>query len=294
MTRVETGSRLHFGLFNLGQGPRRFGGVGLIIEDPATTVTVQSAAAWSATGPLADRALAFARLMTTAPQAIRVERAAPEHVGLGTGTQLALAVGKAICPDVDATELATRLGRGQRSAVGTHGFQLGGFIVEGGKETETVSPLVERCAFPEDWRIVLIGPGTDQGLHGGPERRAFEELKRQEASAELDQLVMHILLPALVGRDLQTFGEALHDFNRRVGERFAPVQGGPYARPEWVDFLRRQGVRGVGQSSWGPTLFAVTEADRAEPLRQSLQAHFGLGEHDVWVTKARNRGATLA
>ena len=262
MIRVETGSRLHFGLFNLGQGPRRFGGVGLMIEAPATSVTVQPAAAWSADGPLAERALAFARLVTTEPQAIRVERAAPEHVGLGTGTQLALAVAKAIRPALEATELAGLLGRGQRSAVGIHGFQLGGFLVEGGKETEAVSPLVERCAFPDDWRIVLIGPGTGQGLHGGPERRAFEELQRQEASAELDQLVMHVLLPALAGRDLETFGEALFDFNRRVGERFAPVQGGPYVRPEWVDFLRRQGIRGVGQSSWGPTLFAVTEAER--------------------------------
>jgi beta-RFAP synthase len=294
MTRVETGSRLHFGLFNLGQGPRRFGGIGLMIEEPATIVTVQPAASWSASGPLAERALAFARLMTTEPQAIRVERAAPEHIGLGTGTQLALAVGKAICPDVDATELAGRLGRGQRSAVGTHGFQLGGFIVEKGKDTEAVSPLVERWAFPEDWRIVLIGPGTEQGIHGAPERRAFEELQRHETSAELGQMVLQVLLPALVSGDLQTFGEALYDFNRRVGERFAPVQGGPYARPERVDFLRRQGVRGVGQSSWGPTLFAVTEAERAEPLRQALLTHFGLPERDVWVSRARNRGATLA
>ena len=96
MTRVATGSRLHFGLFNLGIGPRRFGGAGLMIENPETVVTVRPADSWSASGPLAERALAFAQRLTSEPRTIVVEKAAHEHAGLGCGTQLAFAVGRAI------------------------------------------------------------------------------------------------------------------------------------------------------------------------------------------------------
>ena len=44
---------------------------------------------------------------------------------------------------------------------------------------------------------------------------------------------------------------------RSVGEYFRPVQGGPYADPlvtELVGWLRSVGVRGVAQTSWGPTI----------------------------------------
>src|SRR6185437_1004041 len=73
----------------------------------------------------------------------------------------------------------------------------------------------------------------------------------------LCRLVLLGLLPALVERDADAFGEAVYEFNARVGEAFAPVQGGVYASAriaELVAFVRGQGVRGVGQSSWGPKI----------------------------------------
>ena len=70
------------------------------------------------------------------------------------------------------------------------------------------------------------------------------------------------MVPALIEKDLEVFGEAVYDFNARVGEAFAPVQGGIYADSRIADvigFVRRQGARGVGQSSWGPAVFAVVD-----------------------------------
>src|SRR5262249_56077258 len=55
-------------------------------------------------------------------------------------------------------------------------------------------------------------------------------------------------------------GGGVQEFNGRAGEPFAAAQGGPYASSEIADLIaevRRAGVRGVGQSSWGPTVFAV-------------------------------------
>jgi beta-RFAP synthase len=111
----------------------------------------------------------------------------------------------------------------------------------------------------------------------------------------LCRLVLLGLLPALAERDLDAFGEALYDFNRRVGVGFAPVQGGSYASPriaELVSFVRGEGIRGVGQSSWGPTVFAVTsDDDRARSLKERICTRFGLDESEVIITHANNRGA---
>src|SRR5437879_911276 len=106
MIRVTAPSRLHFGLFALPSGRdavgRSFGGVGLMIDEPGVQLRIRPATVWSSEGPSAPRALESAqRFMSTLPNdescrafQIVVEKSAPEHAGLGTGTQLALAVAK--------------------------------------------------------------------------------------------------------------------------------------------------------------------------------------------------------
>jgi beta-ribofuranosylaminobenzene 5'-phosphate synthase len=326
MIRVEAPSRLHFGVLSLPprehwpnlQGEetvpaRWFGGVGLMVREPGVWLTVQPANEWAADGPLADRALAFARRFIqdcrpeeVPPQHIEVERCAPEHVGLGTGTQLGLAVSRALAtaldfPAWDAPYLAWRVGRGARSALGIHGFATGGFLVEAGKrDPDDVSPLVARAEFPDRWRVVVVVPTGVKGVHGAAEDQAFRLGARTRGLDRTDalcRLVLLGLLPALAERDLAAFGEALYDFNARAGEAFAPVQGGTYASPrvaELVAFLRREGVPGVGQSSWGPAVFAVVEDDdRARDLARRVREHFALGEAEVYWTAACNRGAVL-
>jgi beta-ribofuranosylaminobenzene 5'-phosphate synthase len=332
MIRVWTPSRLHFGLLSLAAegevwparsgGPvlaaRRFGGVGLMISAPGVCVRAAEAAGWSAEGPLAGRAVEFARRFAERakergvqgpPQHITVERAAPEHAGLGTGTQLGLAVGRALAEawgmPADTRQLAGLVGRGLRSGLGVHGFEQGGFLVEAGKlGEEELSPLVVRLPFPETWRIVLAvpseEPGTAAGLHGPDERSAFARLAHGaglKTTETLCRLVLLELLPALAAADLEAFGEALFDFNARVGEVFAPVQGGIYAGPrvaEIVAFLRDQGVRGVGQSSWGPAVFAVAaDTEQADEVVERLRRRFALGPAGAFVTQACNHGATV-
>jgi beta-ribofuranosylaminobenzene 5'-phosphate synthase len=325
MICVEAVSRLHFGLFSLGgathwpacdgQGQvpaRRFGGVGLMVNHPGLRLRLEPAEEWSAEGPLADRALHYACRLAEAlsghslqPQRIIMERCAPEHAGLGTGTQLALAVALAVMSSAGipwtepfALTCAGLLGRGTRSALGMYGFLQGGFLVEAGKADDAaMSPLVFSNDFPSDWRIILIQPKAASGLHGQAERQAFAQLQSvpipPTSTDSLARLALLGMIPALLDRDLPAFGEALYDFNRRVGELFAPVQGGPYAHPaaaELVAFLRSRGVRGVGQSSWGPTLFAVVEEVRAAELVGEIQKRL---EAEVIVTEAANDGAYL-
>ena len=97
---------------------------------------------------------------TLPPARISVQSAPEEHVGLGVGTQLSLAVARAVLelaglPDPGPAELARLTGRGARSGIGLHGFQHGGLIVDGGRKREgAVPPLLARASFPDDWQIL--------------------------------------------------------------------------------------------------------------------------------------------
>jgi beta-RFAP synthase len=326
MIHVTTGSRLHFGLLHLPGGvgecwpnlhgelclpARRFGGVGLMVDAPGIQLRVSHASKWSAEGPLAERALMLARRCAdatedcTCPCHLAVSCCAPEHRGLGTGTQLGLAIARALAAiageaDPDAVTLAQRVGRGSRSALGIHGFAQGGFLIEAGQRGPRVlAPLAARVAFPENWRIVVCLPPCAPGLHGDLEQQAFAHLAPSALAwtDTLCRLVLLGMLPALIESDFPAFSEAVYDFNVRVGEVFAPLQGGTYADPrikEIVRFVRAQNVAGVGQSSWGPAVFAVVEDEgKAQHLAHLLRGAFDLREKDVLVTRGRNAGATV-
>jgi beta-RFAP synthase len=315
MIRVRTGSRLHFGFFDLpadnawtgldGESllPRLpWGGVGMMLEEPGLSLTAHAAPEWSASGPSSQRALDYAKTISrhlrTGPVEIVVENCSHEHAGLGTGTQLALAVGTAIGRLRDATlfpwDMARMLGRGARSCLGIHGFRHGGLLVEAPHKEDALAPLVARHSFPEDWPIALVIPRGMLGTHGAQETTAFQSLRQRRAAASqteaLSRLVLLHMLPALAARDLDTFGDALFDFNRRVGDMFRPWQGGLYSHvriAQTIHALRQAGFRAVGQSSWGPTIFAIGEPSIARKIAESLSA-------DVVVTKARNQPALVA
>jgi beta-ribofuranosylaminobenzene 5'-phosphate synthase len=325
MVRVIAPSRLHFGLFRLPSEPngllqgneslvlaeRYFGGVGLMIDKPGIQVEVAPAQVWSATGPLADRALAYAQTFArncpefeTQAFTIDVIQTAPEHVGLGTGTQLGLAVARAIAlamgkPEWDAPFLAGRIGRGLRSGIGVHGFQRGGFLVDGGKKAGTsLAPLIVRHAFPDEWAILLILPRDSQGVHGLQEHEAFAHLAKSDNPShntdELCRLLLLGMLPALVEKDLFAFGEALFEFNRRVGEMFKPWQKGTYSSPrtaEIVEYFRKKNVHGVGQSSWGPAVFAIDMATRVTQLANQFTEELSSGGEEVLICRANGGGA---
>jgi len=179
VVHVTAPSRLHFGLWSLGGGERRqFGGVGAMIERPELSLSIISAPELSAAGDSAERALASARRWAEfhrlPPPRCRIEISTmiPRHAGLGSGTQLGLAVAaglNAFCglPSQTPQELALSVGRGLRSAVGTYGFVFGGLIVEQGKlPNEPISPLDCRINMPGAWRLFLVRPRGLAGLAG--------------------------------------------------------------------------------------------------------------------------------
>jgi beta-ribofuranosylaminobenzene 5'-phosphate synthase len=322
VVRVRAPSRLHFGLLSFGaSGPRQFGGVGVMVDAPGLAIEFRAAERLSADGPLAERALAFARQFAhnRSPESpaeptchIQIESAPPEHVGLGTGTQLGLAIAAGLSTlidgadhknanrDAEAVRWAKLVGRGERSAIGTHGFARGGLLVEGGKRTAgTVSPLISRLELPAEWRFVLLIDSTRHGLSGTHERQAFTELPgvSTESIAALCREVLVELLPAAAEADFNAFAESLYRYGHQAGLLFAPRQGGAYAagfETELVTWLREVGVRGVGQSSWGPTIFALApDADAAAKLAADARNHFAATNLTTIVAAPANRGAQI-
>jgi beta-RFAP synthase len=229
---------------------------------------------------------------------VTVEEAIPAHAGLGSGTQLALALGAALralhglAPDTHGD--AIRLSRGARSGVGIGLFEQGGLIVDGGHGPASgPAPIVARLPFPEPWRIVLVLDRARQGLHGAAERSAFAALPPfpERAAADICRLVLMQALPALAEQDIAGFGAAVRAIQRILGDHFAPVQGGrrftSAAVAACLDALERE-------SSWGPTGFVFAEsAAEAERLAALARSHAG-GALDIRVVAALNGGADIA
>ncbi|MDP6445935.1 MAG: hypothetical protein QGG36_18705 [Pirellulaceae bacterium] len=270
--RVTTPSRLHFGLLSFGGGVRRFGGVGVMVDRPGLVVRFESAKWFAAIGPQSQRVAAFAvnwsRYHDRPPPPCRidVEQSPPQHMGLGVGTQLGMAVAAGLnclgeLAPAAPLELAMSTGRGERSAVGVHGFALGGLIAERGKlVSERLSPLDFHVALPVQWRFILVRPNEGEGLSGGAERSAFGEVAAvsPDVHAELTRLLREEIAPAAARGEHEPFAQSVTEYGRLSGECFSPVQGGPYNGPllnRLVAELQEAGGRGVGQSSWGPTLF---------------------------------------
>ena len=321
---ISAAARLHFGLFSVGNVvERKFGGIGLMIDQPRTIISVDKSDRLSVTGPEADAcseaisiwfenlAIELRRefLIETfdqLPLKLEIQHCPPRHCGFGSGTQLALSSAAAIgkyfgLPSQSPEEFASTLNRGKRSAIGTHGFCRGGFLVDRGKlGSETLAPLDFQADFPEPWPIVLVrhtGPESSAaGVSGEQEAIAFDHLPptSQRQREEMIELVKHQIIPGLTQRDYNLFGESVFEFGRKSGMMFDSIQGGAYQNQSIANLVtqcRDFGIKAVGQSSWGPCVFAIAESkESADGLSDFLKEQHG-DDIAVEITKADNTGA---
>lgn len=308
---VTAAARLHLGFLDLNGGlGRSFGSLGLAIGRPATRLTLHRAAAHAAEGPDSDRAARHLarladRLGLKGAYRLTIHEAIPAHAGLGSGTQLALAVAAALRRlesfPPDPSNDALFLARGGRSGIGLGIFERGGLIVDGGRGARTATPpVIARMDFPPAWRVIIVLDPGAKGVHGEEERAAFAGLGKfsAAAAAEICRLVLIKALPALAEQDIWAFGEAITRLQDIAGNYFAPAQGGAHfasaAVARVIGELRRRGAKGVGQSSWGPTGFAFAGGEsearqlcdlvRDEALAQGL---------DLMICKGVNHGAAV-
>lgn len=310
--RVEATARLHFGFTNLSLSRRRlYGGLGVSIDRPRTVVEASPADDVVVSGGEAARRYAGTAvdLLGVGGAEVSVEREIPRHVGLGSGTQLALAVltavGRAHGVEPDPRRHAPSLGRGGRSGVGVATFEGGGFVLDAGHPTElftenaperggwSVPPVAARHDVPEDWRFV-VGVPEGEGLHGGEEDRSLREVVAGADAGVADEVGRALLdevLPGVAAGDAGLFGGGVERVGRLNGVWFAGFQGGVYRRESrgLVEELRGRAM-GVGQSSWGPAVYGVTTEEEADEVAGTV----GDAGADVYVARPNNTGAVVS
>lgn len=309
--RVTAPARLHLGFLDLNGGlGRRYGSIGLAIDRPVTDILLRPAQTTGASGAESDRVVRLLeryrrRLGIAGHHHAEVFEAIPAHAGLGSGTQLALALAAALttlaAQTRDTSALARQAERGLRSAIGMAAFAEGGFLVDGGKGTcNAPPPLLVRMAFPETWRALLVLDPNAEGVHGERETEAFAALPPLPvaATAHVCRLVLMRLLPGLAEHDIAAFGAALSEIQSIVGGHFAVAQGGsPWTSPKvgrLIGRLAEAGAVGYGQSSWGPTGFAfvANESEAQKLYHRVADEAMDDGLH-VLVVKGRNQGASV-
>ncbi len=304
-------ARLHMGFIDLsGSLGRHFGSIGLALNEINTSVSLSQSDHCRVIGVTSDRALSYTKklcqlLKVPDKVSIEIRSLIPEHVGLGSGTQMALAIGMALNQlyqlGLSVREIAQLSDRGARSGIGIGVFEQGGLVVDGGRgETTLTPPVIAQMNVPEDWRFILVFDKRGQGLHGSQEIEAFKTLPPfpEQEAARLCYLLLMQGLPALAENDIDKFGDVISTLQNSVGEHFASAQGGIFTSPEVeqaITWLSDQGAVALGQTSWGPTGFcAVRDEQQATALiRQAEQRFAHLPMLDMVLVSARNSGGEV-
>jgi beta-RFAP synthase len=309
--QVTAAARLHLGFLDLaGDLGRHFGSIGLAVDAFATRVQLREALGFEVLGEERERSARLAlriaeSLGLGARKQLIVSSAIPAHAGLGSGTQLALAIATAFRKlarlPLNTREDARLLDRGARSGVGVALFERGGLAVDAGRGPLTeVPPVVSHVRFPREWRILLILDSRVEGAHGAAEVRAFARLPPfpAEAASEICRRTLMQILPGAAEQDLGAFGDGVARVQEIVGDHFAEAQGGgrfaSVAVARVAQRLKALGAHGIGQSSWGPTGFAfATDPDHAEFLAQRASGECEPGVA-IKICKAHDHGAEVS
>ncbi|MEL7496902.1 MAG: hypothetical protein AAFN77_04790 [Planctomycetota bacterium] len=321
-TIVSAPSRLHFGLFSIGdQLAYRFGGAGLMIDRPRTVIRSRRADRLTIAASDVDRLRPIVERWFAAshgllrdqqihshdelPVELSIDTCPPVHCGLGSGTQLALSIATSLVlacglPMPNSDELATSVDRGKRSAIGSHGFLRGGFLVDRGKRSDQlIAPLDLRVDFPSEWRVVTIINPNASLVFGAVEKSAFESLPPTTPAQRnaMVELMKNRVIPALMNEDFESFCQHLFEFGRRSGTMFQDIQGGPFNGPQveaMIDLVREFGLAGTGQSSWGPCVYAITpDEGAANDLASFLVEKLG-PEVNISICRGDNQGVQIS
>ncbi|MFA6332530.1 MAG: beta-ribofuranosylaminobenzene 5'-phosphate synthase [Methanoregula sp.] len=322
---VDTPSRLHVSLIDMHGGSGRVdGGIGITLDEPGIMIEAELASVLSVTGcdlATQDRiakvsADVLRELKLGGSVAITVRTQFPSHIGLGSGSQIALAVAKAITElhglHLPAPKLARLTGRGGTSGIGTAAFDHGGFIIDGGHRFGTGGektdfrpssasrginppPVIVRHEFPPDWHILLAVPDLPPGASGDHEADIFRTLcpvPLNDVQALTHQVMMR-MLPGLAEHDLDLFGSAINTV-QGLGFKRVELSLQPPAVTGLLSTLRNAGAAGAGMSSFGPAVYAIGDTgmqDLERAARACMQEQADGGT--TLVTSARNRGANI-
>jgi beta-ribofuranosylaminobenzene 5'-phosphate synthase len=323
--RLLAPARLHLGFLDpAGSLGRRFGSVGLVVNGFDTEIELSASPREQVSAPAdtdpaeVERAVQHLRVLQRQsgrrePMRLRLLRQPPAHTGFGSGTQLALAIGRAFAQwhglNLGTPTLARWLGRGARSGIGIAGFDRGGLLVDGGPGAGgEPGSVLARMPFPAAWRVLVVQDSAHQGLSGAAEADAIDTLPPlpQAHAAEICHQVLMRVLPGAASAEFAPFAAGVTRIQRVLGEHFAAAQGGGAFTSaavgrliEWIAEFSADGPdehrAATGQSSWGPTSFAILASQaHAEAVVAAARASNLVAPSLVLrIVSGRNTGASI-
>ncbi len=296
--RITTPSRLHLGFFDFGnESCSRYDSAGVTIQKPNFVIEAETSDTLKVEGVGKEKAMQYAKIFIKEFNLrknvkIKILESIPEHVGLGSGTQLALGVGAAIVKifglEISVDEIAKITGRGNVSRIGICAFESGGFIVDDEKDGFN-------CPLPENWQWIVAIPKNEKGLSSRKEELAFKNIPEIPGKkiGELQKIEKRIV-KAAIEKDIVSFGKAVTELDRKNGELFSERQKGIYYNKDvekGINLLLKNGAYGAGQSSWGPGFYGlIGDENRALAIKEKLTSFF-CNKAEVFITKTNNRCA---
>ena len=314
--RIRTPARLHFTLIDLnGDLGRIDGGIGLAIDKPNWIVEISKDTKWSAP-ELISGLLEKLQQELDVKGCYRFEFGSrlPAHVGLGSQTQLSLAVAHGLSllegRERSIYELASIVGRGGTSGIGVAAYANGGFILDGGHSISekpefspshfsTAKPAIQVLSLkvPETWHFVVAIPDVGQGKHGHAEVEIFNKYCPIPASEveKVTRIILMKILPAILENDVEVFGEGLQNI-QSLGFKGVENQLANESVKGLQDFFLAHGATGSGLSSFGPATYCIVETETAavklvEETKIHLEQNGITGT--VFDTRANNNGAEV-
>ncbi len=327
--RITTPCRLHLSLIDEnGYTGRVDGGIGLMMDRPNVVLEVSNSADefWiecnryykESVHVINEKASKVFKTYNINNKNFHfnLKRYYPSHVGLGSKTQLSLAIATAITKlkekEISAHDLTKVVARGGTSGVGWKGFEAGGFILDGGhdfgegKEKETYLPssasitadpalTILRYPIPENWRFVLVIPNVKKGAYGDNEVEIFQKhapIPREQVNEVSHQILMKIV-PGIIKNDLKCFGEGLKRI-QSIGFKSIEINLQDDIVKNLLKFFEESGVKAYAMSSFGPSVVGITESyGEALKLKRAVRKYIQSVGGYIFICRPNNIGAKI-
>ena len=323
MFEIKTPSRIHMGLIDMNGGLGRLdGSVGLALADGGISLRAKKAetvivterngngCAHPSEHDFAAKIADIASLLLPENEGVEIEFLSHTrpHVGLGSGTQIALSTAMAVNSlyglGKSVKELAQITRRGGTSSIGLLAFERGGFIIDSGhrirdkngsffpssKSTVPPADLMLRLDFP-DWDVVVAIP-PKVGLHGEEERQFFQKVCPIpiEEVREYSHIILMQIIPSILEQNIEELGNAVNRI-QKIGFKKREVDIQPPEVQPIMDLMLKNGLHGAGISSFGPAVYGFSEDRKhSEEIKSLLLEKMPAGS-EVLITKANNKGA---
>jgi beta-ribofuranosylaminobenzene 5'-phosphate synthase len=314
--KIKTPSRLHFTLIDLnGELGRLDGGIGITLSEPNWIINIERSIKWSIPEQCTQIVqLIKKHLKPSKNYKIDLESSILDHVGLGSYTQLSLAIAHGISKfegeERTVQDLASIVGRGSTSGIGVAAYDNGGFILDAGHSISEKSEflpshfsnakpavVLQRLNLPLDWYFVVTIPDIGQGKYGAEEIKIFKKhcpIPRGEVE-KISRVILMQILPSVIEDNIEMFGKGLNEI-QEFGFKGIENQLQPEIIGELRKFCLESGACGAGLSSFGPATFAVIRSKtKATELSKKIQEFLKANGHSgkIFVTTASNSGAKV-